>query len=45
MDQCPSHMPRDGAPCEKTAGHAGPHYAWLAGYGPVQWPNQKEAPR
>lgn len=27
--------------CEKRTGHDGPHYAWLRGYGPVQWPNKE----
>ena len=29
--------------CERRAGHDGPCYAWLPGYGPVTWPH-KETP-
>lgn len=41
---CPALGGPGWIPCEKAAGHLGPHYAWLSGYGPYQWPN-KEAHR
>lgn len=30
---------REYVQCEKPAGHDGPHYCWLPGFGGAQWPN------
>ena len=40
---CPVHGGPEWSPCQKAAGHDGPHYAWLAGFGPVQWVNKGDA--
>lgn len=41
--RCPAHGGPEYSPCEKPAGHPGAHYAWLGGYGPVQWPNKESS--
>lgn len=42
--RCSAHGGPEWSPCEKPLGHDGRCYAWLPGFGPVQW-TRKETTR